>query len=218
MVAILIASWVVMSESLQDNDFVKSHEILMRWLVVSSYSLSAVFAFIAEHCCGQRSRPCRQGRSLFCRSALYTFGTGWITLWFAGYLWYLSLRETSVALNNSLYQSQCIFVYVLSVCLLGEWITTRKSIAIIISLGGVFLISFGTNSGDGDVTNNLQGIISCLVSAFLFAIYEVTVKVVEEKHHDKNYSLRDSMYFLGYCGIWCLFTGPILIYTCDRFG
>jgi len=139
-------------------------------------------------------------------------------MWFAGYLWYLSLRETTVALNNSLYQSQCIFVYILSICLLGEWITIRKSFAIIISLGGVFLISFGTSTRDGDETNNLQGIICCLISAFLFAIYEVTVKVVEEKHYDKNYSSRDSMYFLGHCGIWCLLTGPIVIYACDWLG
>lgn len=44
------------------------------------------------------------------------------------------------------------------------------------------------------------------------------MKIVEEKHYDKEYPLRDASYFLGYCGMWALFTGPLVLYGCDQLG
>ena len=44
------------------------------------------------------------------------------------YAWYLSLQPgmTNVPTNNTIYQSQCGFVFALSVCFLGEEVTLRK--------------------------------------------------------------------------------------------
>ena len=35
-------------------------------------------------------------------------------MWLAAYLWYVSLRSTLVSANNAIYQSQCVFVYIVS--------------------------------------------------------------------------------------------------------
>jgi len=219
-VAIVVSTWVIMAECLQENDFIKSHEVLLRWLVVSSYSFSFLVALVLEHCCGQRSKKSENRRRFFWRTAFYTFISGWGTLFFNGYLWYLSLRETMASLNNSLYQIQCVWVYILSVLFLGERIVIRKVFAILIALGGVFLISFGNQNatGDGEQQNTAQGVIVCLISTVLFASYEVTVKIVEEKHHDKEYPLRDTLYYLGYSGMWSLFIGPLVIFGCHQLG
>jgi len=221
LVLILVSSWVVMSECLQENDYIKEHEAFQRYLVLSTYSFCSLTALIMEHCCGQKSKKEREGRSLFLRTLPWTFGTAWGSMFFAGYIWYLSLRETMVALNNSLYQSQCILVYLLSVLFLGERITIRKASAIFIAFGGVLLVSFGNqhhHDSKNKQVNSLTGVVLCLISAFLFAIYEVTVKYVEENYSDEEYAVRDSMYFLGNCGFVCMVTGPFMLWVCDYFG
>jgi len=219
LVGIMVLTWVLMSEWLQDNAYVKSHEMLMRYLVVSAYTLSAVPAFVLERCFKHRSNSPTAGRSLFTRTALWTIFLSWTTMWAAGYIWYLSLRETSAALNNSLYQSQCVFVYLFSVLFLGESLTLQKTVACTISLLGVFAISWGGNSDDEAVQKStFQGSIVCVMSAILFSVFEVSVKVMEEKHYDEGFLVRDSMYFLGYCGFWVLVLGPFLLFACHNFG
>lgn len=220
LVLILVVTWVMMAECLQGNDYIESHEAFMRYVVVSSYSITVLVALIMEHCCGQKSKTIKLKRTLFVRTLFWTCSTGLVFMWLQGYVWYISLQETMVSLNNSLYQVQSVFVYLLSVCFLGELITIRKAFAIGIALSGVFLISFGSSdaSGSAKEDNTIQGVILCLLSSFLFAIYEVTVKIVEEKHHDKEYPIRDSMYFLGYCGVFCLLIGPIVLFICHQLG
>jgi len=221
LVLILVATWVAMAECLQENDYIKAHEAFQRYLVVSTYSFCSLIALIMEHCCGHRGKKEREGRSLFLRTLPWTFGTAWGSMFFAGYMWYLSLRETMVALNNSLYQSQCIFVYLLSVLFLGELITFRKACAIFVAFTGVFLVSFGNqhhHDNKNTQVNTVKGVMMCLISAFCFAIYEVTVKYVENNYNDEEYAVRDSMYFLGNCGFLCLVTGPLMLWFCHYFG
>merc|ERR1719233_267930 len=208
-----------MSEWLQDNAYVKSHEMLMRYLVVSAYTLSAVPAFVLERCFKHRSNSPTAGRSLFTRTALWTIFLSWTTMWVAGYIWYLSLRETSAALNNSLYQSQCIFVYLLSVLMLGESLTLQKTVACTISLLGICAISWGGDSDDEAVQKStFRGSIVCVLSAILFSVFQISVKVMEEKHYEEEFLVRDSMYFLGYCGFWVLVLGPFLLFACHKLG
>lgn len=218
LVAAMILTWVLMSEWLQDNAYIKSHELFMRYLVVAAYTFAAIPAFVLERCFEHRGRTPLAGKSFFRRTALWTICLSWITMWVAGYIWYLSLRETSAALNNSLYQSQCMFTYLFSVLLLGESITLRKTVACMISFLGVFAISFGGGtSKEASQKNTVQGSIVCVISAVLFSILQVSAKVIEEKHYEKKFLLRDSMYFLGYCGFWVLVLGPFLLFGCHKF-
>jgi len=212
LVAAMIITWVLMSEWLQDNAYIKSHELFMRYLVAAAYTFAAVPAFVLERCFKHRSRTPVSGKSLFTRTALWTICLSWSTMWFAGYIWYISLRETSAALNNSLYQSQCMFTYLFSVLLLGESITLQKTVACIISFLGVFAISFGSDTSEEPTQKNtVQGSLVCVLSAVLFSVLQVSAKIIEDKHYEKEFLLRDSMYFLGYCGFWVLVLGPYLL-------
>lgn len=128
------------------------------------------------------------------------------------YIWYRSLLETTLALNNSLYQLQSAMAYIFSVVFLGELLTIKKSMATIIVLGGVFLISYGSIN-DGVKDNTIQGVILCIVTAIGFGSYKVVIKIMQERHNDKVYPLRDILYFMGYCGIWVLVLGPFVLWA-----
>ena len=58
---------------------------------------------------------------------------------FVLYFWYLSLKHTAPAINDTIYQSQCVFVYILSILFLSEKLTLQKGIAILLAFGGVAL-------------------------------------------------------------------------------
>lgn len=126
-------------------------------------------------------------------------------------MWYLSLLETTAALNSSLYQSQCVFVYFFSVILIGEKLEARKMVTLIISLTGVVLISFGGVTEDSNKKSSVKGIMLCIGSVLCFSAFEVACKVLEHRFYDPLFIARDSLYYLGYCGLWMLFFGPILL-------
>jgi len=215
LILISIVTWVAHSEVLQDNEYVTLHPLFIRYLVTSGFCSSAVFAFLLEHCFELRSKQDKKGRNLFLRTASCAFCMGWAIMYAQGWIYNMSIRETTVALNNSLYQTQCIFSYILSVFFHGELLTLRKSSAILIALSGVFLISFGTSTGESQ-GNTIQGVILCTVAGLWWAVWEVTVKVLEERHYDRDYPYRDSMYYLGYCAFWILVTGPVFLYACHK--
>ena len=64
-------------------------------------------------------------------SLLYTLGD---------YVWYLALDMTSVAEATALFNSQSVFAYAFSVCLLGERVRASKLVAVGVSLCGLALI------------------------------------------------------------------------------
>jgi hypothetical protein len=98
---------------------------------------------------------------------------------FVLYLWYLSLDRTRVAPNTSIYQSACVFVYGrcpcvcawgrclirplltsiawlcvvagFSVWLFHERVTLPRVGAVVLCLAGVFMVAFGSTSGDDAV-------------------------------------------------------------------
>lgn len=87
--------------------------------------------------------------------------------------WYNSLNETTVSINTAIYNSLPIFVLLLSAALLGEKITMRKSISVLLGIVGLVVITI-SNSGQGK--SSMTGIILVLISTFLFAIYSVMSK------------------------------------------
>eukprot|EP00301_Raphidiophrys_heterophryoidea_P024890 c8213_g2_i2.p1 GENE.c8213_g2_i2~~c8213_g2_i2.p1 ORF type:complete len:216 (+),score=41.33 c8213_g2_i2:155-802(+) len=57
------------------------------------------------------------------------------------YLWYISLKHTVASANNAIFQSSCAFIYLLSIPLLGEPFSWQKCAAIVVSLGGVVVVT-----------------------------------------------------------------------------
>jgi len=224
LVAVVGATWVLMAEFVQDDGYMKDHVLFVRYLVTSTFSASALIGFILKHCFGQKSEYPVERRSFFLRTAPWAFVIGWGFNYSYGYMWYLSLQHTSAAVNNSVYQVQCVFVYILSVIFIpGELITVGKSLAVLFSIAGVFLICFDSaNDTDDDpavgsgIKTTFEGVIACAISALLYACFKVSAKVVEQKHYEQEWIVRDSQYFIGNCGIVCLITGPLFLYAAHK--
>ena len=53
-----------------------------------------------------------------------------------------SLNGTTVPTNTALYQLNCVFVFLLSVCLLGEGFTVPKTSAVLICFTGTALVVY----------------------------------------------------------------------------
>jgi len=220
-----IMTWVFMSEYLQDSEYVKNHVILMRCLVDCVSIFSAIFAFVMEHWLGHRSKRDEGGRSFFWKTAPWTFAVCWGLCFWRGYFWYLSLQQVTASLTNSLYQVQCVFVYILSVIILGTKLTIRKSAATILALSGVFLIAFYREDEEEETYedtvndgNIVQGVMLILLAAFFYAVFKVLIKFVELKFYDEDHMIRDSQYFLGYTGIWSILASPLVVYSCHLLG
>ena len=114
------------------------------------------------------------------------------------------------------FQSSAVFVYALSVPLLGESVTRLKVAAVVVSLAGLALVvafstddhqegngsssssssSSSSNSGNGE--NTWQGYALLAGSIFFFACYEVGIKMTLRRHGD----IEESLTLLGLVGMW----------------
>eukprot|EP00941_MAST-03F_sp_MAST-3F-sp1_P005725 g5725.t1 len=96
------------------------------------------------------------------------------------FIWYLSLRKTYVSLNNAIYQSIGVMVYILSILLLGEKPTLKKNMAILFTTAGIVTVAM-TSSDDGSgVKSEPIGYALVVLSVLLFSLYEVLYKKFEE--------------------------------------
>jgi len=75
------------------------------------YTKEAVATTISYSCDSSGSKVSRQSnyKGIAKWSVIFV-----ILCLFCGYMWYLSLGETNFAVNNTIYQSQCAIVYILS--------------------------------------------------------------------------------------------------------
>lgn len=93
---------------------------------------------------------------------------------FNGFSWYLSLPSTLVALNNTIYQASSAFVFVISVLAIGERVTARKVVAVVVCMAGVVVISFFSGSGSsGPVKQTFMGYVWVVASTAGYSLYEV---------------------------------------------
>ena len=112
-------------------------------------------------------------------------------MWLAAYLWYVSLRQTLVSANNAIYQSQCVFVYIVSLFVLGEKFDIKKVGVLALCVAGVVLVVFTaskstettpttpSSSSSGKVPaapvkikETLWGYLALLLGVVAFALYE----------------------------------------------
>ena len=112
------------------------------------------------------------------------------TIFLAGdYLWFIALGKVSVAIATTIFNTSCVFVYLLSVLFLGEKVEIRKVLAVLLAVGGVVLITSlqsDDDSGSGSGDSPTVAIILTVVSAFLYAVYELAFKVVTDEWDLKN--------------------------------
>ena len=116
------------------------------------------------------------------------------------YLWFVSLYYTIAAVNNTIYQLQCVFVLIFSMSILGHKPTVFNILSVIVSAFGVAMIScFGTESEDNpSVEPNTFGIVMVLCSAVIVALMQVMMHRVEQTHFDQEDSLqklKDMLFF-----------------------
>jgi len=107
----------------------------------------------------------------------------WLALIFAvgDYLWYVALGHTSVALGSCVYNSQCVFAYLLSIPLLNESVNLTKVGGVTIALAGVGLVSWASYSSSGGnagghtftTAEQLAACMCALLSALTYALFEV---------------------------------------------
>lgn len=115
-------------------------------------------------------------------------------------LWYLSLSLTVASVNNTIYQSGCVFVLLFSYFLLNERLTFQKCFACIVAVGGV-LMTMQSVPSDGAVSTSVTGIIFVLAASALFAAWEVGFKFVSHKYLRADQQLSDTLLFQSGIGL-----------------
>jgi drug/metabolite transporter (DMT)-like permease len=100
-------------------------------------------------------------------------------LWVSsGYMWFVGLSMTSVSNSSAIYQCASFFVFIFSFLCLNEKANLSKTMAVLVSMAGVFLISYVGASGtkSEEFPHELEGNFYMLGSAFTWGLYEVFYK------------------------------------------
>lgn len=160
-------------------------------------------------------------------SPLGPFGWGTYLKWasilsivglISGWTWYISLEHTPLPSNTAVYQTAPVFVFMLSVPLLGEKVTWVKVLSTITCVAGAALVSFGKGGGqssDEHMTNQGFGFAMCFLSTILYATFEVTYKLKATDSADPV-KIPNAFRFLGMIGVGVILSTPmfpILHYT-----
>jgi drug/metabolite transporter (DMT)-like permease len=92
-----------------------------------------------------------------------------------GFTWYLSLPNTLLAANNSIYQSSSAFVFIISVFLIGEVVNKAKILAVLVCIVGVCLVSFAPtdNTDNSEIKQSVTGYAWCICSTLGYSILQV---------------------------------------------
>uniref|UniRef100_A0A7S4CXM0 EamA domain-containing protein n=1 Tax=Eutreptiella gymnastica TaxID=73025 RepID=A0A7S4CXM0_9EUGL len=175
--ACALAAWECMGQLLQDIQREYSKPFFVVWTMHSGYiSLVMVVLpmILMQYCCsGVGYSPPKGWLKCFLRASLIN-----VLLLLADCVWCQSLPLTLMAANNAVYQSLGIFVYILSVLLLRESFTVDKTAAIILCVIGMCIVAFTTEI-HGKIRSEPWGYGLALLSAFIFALYEVLFKLMD---------------------------------------
>lgn len=109
-----------------------------------------------------------------------------------------------------------VFVFVLSVKLLGEKVTRSKVIALVLCMIGITFITLFTHSQkekDGQTHSSTPtGYLFCILSVLAYALYEVLYAVVERNSpipEEERNDVMESFLFVGLMGVFnCILLLP----------
>jgi len=131
----------------------------------------------------------------------------------SGWLWFISIVMTDDVVNTVIFQSCCVWCFVISVVVLKEKVTVIKAVSTLATFAGVAIISnWPCTSPDdaGKVPQGKEALLGdtlCLCAAILYALYEVLYKLFAEEEAEVS-NLRSacvSASFVAYIGLWNLF-------------
>jgi len=143
----------------------------------------------------------------------------------AGYAWYHSLFLTHISINTVVYNCNFSTVFILSVIMLRERVNWSKAFSAVLSIIGVFLVTFDSIGSNQWYTSNQEvlGIGLALLAIFFFALYAVLMKCIEISpstrqvisgpipHAPQLVGASDGMNVLGLLGFWnMVLVAPIL--------
>mmetsp|Transcript_54390 Transcript_54390/g.127154 ORF Transcript_54390/g.127154 Transcript_54390/m.127154 type:complete len:425 (-) Transcript_54390:160-1434(-) len=104
----------------------------------------------------------------------------------SGWLWFISIIMTDDVVNTVIFQSCCVWCFVISVIVLNEKVTVIKALSTLATFAGVAIISYWPckakdPAGEApDPKDALLGDTLCLCAAILYALYEVLYKLFAE--------------------------------------
>eukprot|EP01084_Bolivina_argentea_P284348 487311_1 len=150
---------------------------------------------------------------------MYTIKYGIILMaldsFLCGYVWYLSLDYTTVAANNTMFQSQCVFTLLFSALVLKTKITVMKIFGMICAVAGVAMVSYGTTTeSDNTVQTTWYGYVACLIAMLLQSAALVITKYFGNKYFRYNFEMADNfvlMIGMGMCVFICFWPGLIVL-------
>jgi drug/metabolite transporter (DMT)-like permease len=194
---VCLISWETMGELLQDVNLGYPKPGFLTYLVHTCYG-----AALVPWCIYRRGEIKARLRA---NTAIFTLALKMFPLmWCAAYFWYVSLPRTLVSANNAIYQSQCVFVYIFSILLLGDKLRLAKSVALGLCVTGVLFVVFSVPPSDAGggaspspspaaptsaspssaaaapvIHQTVGGYLALIVSVMTFALYEVLFKRAE---------------------------------------
>jgi len=108
----------------------------------------------------------------------------------ASVTWIISVPLTSTSANSVIYQTQCVFAYVFSICLLGEALSPSKCAAVALA-----------QAGGEDTTSTWVGYWTVLLSAGFFALKEVIYKRYFPNSYRSPLPVTDACLCVGLIGL-----------------
>ena len=196
-----LITWETMGELLQDVNLEYPKPATLTFIVHSWYAVLLLPWVIIRR---NTLRAAVNKNWMMIKLALALFPL----MWLAAYLWYVSLRSTLVSANNAIYQSQCVFVYIVSMFVLGEKFDLHKVGVLALCVVGVALVVFAADNSTDNASNTtlvpatapsssshagpmkikqtLWGYTALLLGVVAFAFYEVIFKKYEQQEEQRK--------------------------------
>jgi drug/metabolite transporter (DMT)-like permease len=121
-----------------------------------------------------------------------------------GLAYYVSLNGTTVPTNTALYQLNCVFVFLIAVCALGERSNCAKAGAVLTCTLGTALVVWSGRTGANHGKDTVEGILMTLVATITYALYACAYEMFGrfmERNGVKSNPKTDPALFLFFIGV-----------------
>jgi len=223
-ITVLCFVWVIAGEAIQWVSKPFPYPFTIRVLIQSTSSVLVPASAMLE--CSRGAAAGRSARTSLCALV----GSGRKLLPYAPFFsallllqdgsWVWSLQHTTVGINTAIYQTYIAYVFVLSVLILGERVTTLKSLSTLVCLAGLVPVALNDGASKAqEKENTWPGVAATIASAMMYAVFQVAyVKlvsglIVKEEKHVSAFALR--MLWIGLLGLMTIPMAPIFAILCN---